>query len=52
MLWEAQPLTKVEQDLGKLGVKSIVFNPCANKPTQGDFISTMEQNINDLNGAL
>ncbi len=52
MLWEAQPLTKVEQDLTKLGVKCAVFNPCANKPAQGDFISMMEQNIKNLNGAL
>ena len=51
MLGEAQPLTKVEQDLAKLGVKCVVYNPCANKPAQGDFISTMEQNINDLNSA-
>ena len=51
MLWEGQPLIKVEQDLLKLGVKCVVFNPCANKPAQGDFLLTMGKNINDLKNA-
>ncbi len=48
MLWEGKPLAGVEQDLAKLGVKCVVYSPCANIPAQGDFISTMEENIKNL----
>jgi zinc transport system substrate-binding protein len=44
MLWEAQPLGETEERLRELGVRSLVFDPCANTPEQGDYMSVMEAN--------
>ena len=46
MLWEGDPTVEVKSSLLELGVKSIVFNPCGNTPSEGDFISVMKANIN------
>ena len=45
MIWEGQPLESVEAELKELGLEVIVFEPCANKPGQGDFLSVMKQNV-------
>ena len=45
MLWEAQPLQKVEERLNNLGVETVVFAPMGNRPPQGDFSSEMAANI-------
>lgn len=45
MIWEGQPLESVEARLKELGLEVIVFEPCANKPTEGDFLSIMKQNV-------
>jgi zinc transport system substrate-binding protein len=31
-----------------MGVESIVFNPAANRPEAGDFLSVMRQNVKHL----
>lgn len=48
MLWEGEPYTETAEKLKGLKVHSIVFSPCANKPHEGDFISTMKKNIENL----
>ena len=48
MIWEEKPLQESVQRLKKLGVSSVVFNPCANTPDSGDFLSVMKQNIENL----
>jgi zinc transport system substrate-binding protein len=48
MLWEGQPSEEMLLKLRELKLESIVFDPCANKPNTGDFISVMKQNINNL----
>lgn len=48
MLWEGEPLEKSVQRLKKLGVASVVFDPCANRPDSGDFLTVMKQNIENL----
>ena len=35
MLWEAEPADEITSSLLELGIKSIVFNPCGNKPKDG-----------------
>lgn len=45
MLWEAKPRVETSDRLKALGVRSVVFAPCANVPATGDFISIMRQNI-------
>ncbi len=48
MLWEGEPAIETVKKLETLGVKSIVFSPCANAPKGGDFLSVMEANISRL----
>jgi len=38
MIWEGKPLLGSVQQLQALGVESLVFDPCGNKPDQGDFL--------------
>jgi zinc transport system substrate-binding protein len=45
MLWEAEPLPEVRQELEKIGLKLYVFNPCGNRPESGDFMSVMWDNV-------
>jgi len=51
MLWEAAPLPETAQRLRTLGVESIVFDPCGNRPAAGDFVSVMTGNANNLEAA-
>ncbi|MFK5922778.1 MAG: metal ABC transporter substrate-binding protein [Verrucomicrobiota bacterium] len=48
MIWEGPPLEKSVQRLKKMGLGSVVFEPCANQPGSGDFLSVMQQNIKNL----
>jgi zinc transport system substrate-binding protein len=52
MIWEAQPSLAITADLEKLHVRSIVFDPCANRPSSGDFLSVMRSNLDDLKAAF
>ena len=52
MLWEGEPSDKVTSSLFELGVKSIVYNPCGNTPSKGDFISVMKNNINGFKSLI
>ena len=48
MLWENTPLDNTKMKLQEYGIKSIVFNPCGNMPSNGDFLSVMKDNISAL----
>ena len=48
MIWEDRPLPQVSDSLESLGVRSVVFDPCANTPSEGDFLSVMEENLQVL----
>jgi zinc transport system substrate-binding protein len=52
MIWEAEPLAASIQTLKKMGLQSLVFNPVANVPEQGDFMTVMNSNIDKLASAL
>ncbi len=52
MLWEAQPDTQIQQQLQAVGVASLVFEPCANRPESGDFIEAMKRNVENLKQAF
>jgi len=45
MLWEGTPAAGSVEQLKRMGIGSIVFNPCANLPAQGDFLSVMKNNL-------
>ncbi|MHC4323026.1 MAG: metal ABC transporter solute-binding protein, Zn/Mn family, partial [Planctomycetota bacterium] len=48
MIWEGQPLAEIVSKLAEIGIQSMVFDPCAGKPEQGDFMSVMKQNVTEL----
>jgi zinc transport system substrate-binding protein len=52
MLWEGDPLQASVDKLQTLEVKSLVFDPCGNVPEQGDFLSVMKQNVENLQQAF
>ena len=45
MLWEGEPLPAVAQRLKTMGIQSVVFDPCGNRPVAGDYLSVMQQNV-------
>ncbi len=48
MLWEDAPIARSADKLRELGVESVVFNPCGNRPPEGDFLSVMKANVENL----
>lgn len=48
MLWEAPPRPESIARLAEMGIRSLVYSPCFNRPEQGDFLTVMEQNIDNL----
>jgi len=48
MIWEAQPHSEIVAKLKSMGIKSVVFDPTAIKPKDGDFITAMRKNVNNL----
>lgn len=52
MLWEAEPADESIAHLRSLGVESVVFNPCANRPATGDFLKVMKDNARNLGKAF
>jgi len=52
MLWEGTPATESIEQLKQMGIGSIVFDPCANLPALGDFLSVMKNNLTELKKAF
>ena len=48
MIWESTPLREVGERLESIGIRSVVFDPCANTPPSGDFLSVMSDNVQAL----
>jgi zinc transport system substrate-binding protein len=48
MIWEGEPMKDSVQKLKSIGVNSLVFDPCGNAPDQGDFLTVMHQNVQNL----
>ncbi|MHC4430152.1 MAG: metal ABC transporter substrate-binding protein [Planctomycetota bacterium] len=54
MLWEGEPLPDTAARLETLGVGVVVFDPCGNRPGEGDWMTTMRRNaerVLDARGA-
>jgi len=51
MIWEGNPMKKSVEILKSIGINSIVFDPCGNVPIEGDFLSVMLQNVENLKRA-
>lgn len=48
MIWEGTPLPATVAKLEEKGIRSIVFDPCGNRPDEGDFLSVMKANLANL----
>ena len=44
MIWEETPNQQTVDELTKIGLASLVFNPCGNAPETGDYLSVMRAN--------
>ena len=52
MIWEEKPMKASAERLKAMGVDSLVFDPCGNIPDQGDFMSVMQKNSENLKQAF
>lgn len=49
MIWEGDPAPESVKKLEALGVRSVVFDPCGNRPAEGeDWLAVMRANIENL----
>ena len=51
MIWEREPFQNTVEKLMGSGVNSLVFDPCGNRPNKGDFLTVMQDNIENLRKA-
>ena len=51
MVWEGEPVAESVKQLKEKGIDSLIFEPCANQPREGDFFTIMQQNIENLRKA-
>lgn len=52
MIWEAEPAPETAAKLRAMGIESVVFDPCANRPESGDFLNVMKRNVEALKAAF
>jgi hypothetical protein len=52
MVWENEPFPETVNRLEGLGIKSLVFRPCGNRPAEGNFMSVMLDNVAVLERAF
>ncbi len=48
LIWEGEPLPASKRKLLQMGIQSVVFDPCANRPAEGDFLSVMRANVENM----
>jgi zinc transport system substrate-binding protein len=48
MLWEGRPLAETRETLRGLGIESLVYDPAAGVPVEGDLLSVMNDNAAGL----
>ena len=52
MIWEGEPLPEVASRLNEMALRICIFNPCGNKPAKENFVTTMNNNIVNLNSSI
>jgi zinc transport system substrate-binding protein len=52
MLWEHEPLEATARGLEERGISSLVFDPCGNRPEEGDYLTVMATNAVALEGLV
>ena len=44
MIWEGEPMTETTDALKAMHMQSVTFDPCGNKPSENDFLQSMQKN--------
>jgi zinc transport system substrate-binding protein len=52
MVWEGEPEATSVDAIAAMGLESVTFSPCANRPANGDYLSVMRENVENLRAAL
>jgi zinc transport system substrate-binding protein len=52
MIWEDEPLPDTVSRLEAMGIRSLVFRPCGNRPAGGSLVSVMLDNVMALEQAF
>ena len=52
MIWEDEPLPDTVSRLKGMGIESLVFRPCGNRPAEGNLLSVMLDNVLELERAF
>jgi len=52
MVWEGDPDPAIVEQLSQRGLGSLVFEPCANLPAEGDYVGVMRTNLGRLSAEL
>ena len=42
------PIKSAVDVLEAMGIQSVVFDPCGNVPSEGDFLSVMQHNVTNI----
>jgi zinc transport system substrate-binding protein len=48
MIWEGDPAKESVEKLKAIGVQSVVFDPCGNKPEKGNWLDVMKGNLAEM----
>jgi zinc transport system substrate-binding protein len=48
MIWEGEPAAESVKKIAAIGLQSAVFDPCANVPAKGDFLTIMKANVANM----
>ena len=48
MIWEGEPISSSKAMLQQLNIDGVIFSPCFSKPTEGDFLSVMQENVKNM----
>jgi zinc transport system substrate-binding protein len=48
MIWETEAVAETDVMLEAVGVRSVAFDPCANRPDEGDWLGTMCRNVSNM----
>jgi len=48
IIWEGEPDAQSIARLQAMGISSLVFDPVANVPQQGDFMTIMKKNLSEI----
>ena len=52
MIWEGEPKQGTVTRLREMGIESVVFDPCGNVPEEGDFLTVMRLNLENVQQAF